>query len=81
MGGLILDTQEHTCRHGETELTLTGKEFSLLKELMKAANKVLTREELMNSVWGYDFIGESERWTFISKNCVKNLFPPAFRMD
>lgn len=40
------------------EANLTAKEFDLLLLLMKNANKVYSREELLNIVWGYDFPGD-----------------------
>jgi len=58
-GGISLDVREHTCRTNTGEIPLTGKEFSLLRELMKNPNRMITREEIMKTVWGFDFIGES----------------------
>ncbi|MGI6029918.1 MAG: response regulator transcription factor [Eubacteriales bacterium] len=59
MGGLTLDagTREVTL-HGKL-LELTFKEFELLQFLMASAPRVATREELLNSIWGYDYIGET----------------------
>ncbi len=45
-------------QHGE-ELKLTHKEFDLLAELMRNAGAVLTRDLLLQKVWGYDFVGDS----------------------
>jgi len=59
ISGITLDAKERTCQVSGRELTLTGKEFALLKMLMANANKLITREEIMNTVWGYDFMGES----------------------
>ena len=41
-----------------TEVNLTAKEFDLLELLMMHPNKVYSREELLNSVWGYDYPGD-----------------------
>ena len=41
------------------EVTLTHKEYELLLALMQNAGRVLSREQLMQRVWGYDFEGES----------------------
>ena len=38
---------------------LTYKEFELLRELMENAPGAMSRDELLQSVWGYDFIGET----------------------
>lgn len=58
-GGISLNIREHTCRTASGDVLLTGKEFSLLRELMKNPNRMITREEIMKTVWGYDFVGES----------------------
>jgi DNA-binding response OmpR family regulator len=39
-------------------VTLTTKEYDLLLHLVNNKNIVLTREQLLNAVWGYEFIGE-----------------------
>lgn len=52
-----LDT--HQVWRGEREIELTAKEFDLLIILMKNSRKVLTRERLMDTVWGYAYEGES----------------------
>ena len=44
--------------NGET-IDLTGREFALLQTLMENQGIVLTRETLMDKVWGYDFVGET----------------------
>ena len=56
---LTLDlTQRHVIR-GNRVIELTMKEFELLKYLMEHPREVLTRKQILESVWGYDFIGES----------------------
>jgi len=42
----------------ETEVNLTAKEFDLLELLMFNPNKVYSRENLLNTVWGYDYPGD-----------------------
>ncbi len=44
---------------GEKELPLTPREFSLLAELMRHQGAVLTRDLLLNRIWGYDFYGDT----------------------
>ena len=41
------------------KLELTNKEYQLLVYLMDNKHRVVEREELLNEIWGYDFIGES----------------------
>ncbi len=58
-GDLVLDlATRRALRHGRT-IDLTMKEFELLKYLMEHPREVLTREQIMENVWGYDFMGES----------------------
>jgi len=54
-----MDIARHqvTCK-GEA-VDLTGREFALLQMLMENQSIVLTREILMEKVWGYDFVGET----------------------
>ena len=40
-------------------MELTLKEFELLQYLMENHNKVVTRDELLNQIWGYDYDGET----------------------
>ncbi|MBE9191216.1 response regulator transcription factor [Gloeocapsopsis crepidinum LEGE 06123] len=58
-GDLVLDlATRRAIRHGKA-LDLTMKEFELLKFLMQHPREVLTREQILENVWGYDFMGES----------------------
>src|SRR5579872_1754634 len=56
---LVLDRDTHEVVRGSRQITLTAKEFSLLEFLLMYPNKVHTRDEIFNSVWGSDFLGES----------------------
>jgi DNA-binding response OmpR family regulator len=58
-GELVLDlATRRAMRHGRV-IDLTMKEFELLKYLMEHPREVLTREQILENVWGYDFMGES----------------------
>ena len=58
-GELVLDLgTRQAIRDGYT-VDLTAKEFELLKYLMSNPGKVLTRERIIENVWGYDYRGES----------------------
>ena len=59
IGSLYVNTASHVVRVQNTEITLTHKEFELLKILLENRNIVLTREQLLSRVWGYSFDGES----------------------
>ena len=51
---LILDTQSHEVRRGGRPITLTRTEFVLLEFLMRRAGRVVSRDDLIESVWGFD---------------------------
>lgn len=57
--GLTLNTVTHQIFNNGTELFLTLKEFELLEKLMKSPGRVFTRDELLESIWGYDYMGET----------------------
>ncbi len=59
MGALSLNQTRHEVRVAEKEVTLTLKEFDLLCLLLENKGRVLTRDRLLNTVWGYGFDGES----------------------
>ncbi len=54
---LKMDCTRHEVRVGEEEVTLTAKEFGLLEQLLRNQGRVLTRDLLLNTVWGYDYHG------------------------
>ena len=53
-GPLTLDVERHRCEVDGAEVTLTAKEFGLLQALMERPGRVLTREQLIDRVWGED---------------------------
>jgi two-component system, OmpR family, response regulator NblR len=58
-GDLILDLVAHRVLRGEQTIELTVKEFELLRYLISHPETELTREQILENVWGYDFLGES----------------------
>jgi len=58
-GELSLDLVNRHANRGDRLIELTMKEFELLKYLMEHPREVLTREQILENVWGYDFVGES----------------------
>jgi len=54
-----IDEGKHEVKLNGKLVTLTVKEFELLRMLMKSANHVLTRDVLLQKIWGYDFDGET----------------------
>lgn len=58
-GELILDLNTRQVIRQEQVIDLTMKEFELLKYLMSNPQQVVTREDIIENVWGYDYRGES----------------------
>lgn len=58
-GGLYVSPSRHIVTVNGKEVTLTFKEFELLCFLLENMGRVLTRDRILEKVWGYDFDGES----------------------
>ena len=58
-GDLALDIVGHRAWRGDQSLNLTPKEFDLLAELIRHKGAVLTRDLLLQRVWGFDFGGDT----------------------
>ena len=58
-GELVLDLTTRRVIRSDRAIDLTMKEFELLKYLMSNPGKVLTRDKIIENVWGYDYRGES----------------------
>jgi two-component system OmpR family response regulator len=56
---LELDQDSHQVRRAGTEVTLAPREFKLLRYLMTNAGRVLSREQILDHVWDYNFTGDS----------------------
>ena len=59
VGGISLDTKKHEVKVDGEQVVLTVKEFELLEKLMRNQGIVLTRDQLLTEIWGYDFDGET----------------------
>ena len=59
VGALYVDPGRHVVRDGERDVTLTLKEFQLLCLLLERRGTVFTRDQLLNTIWGYEFDGAS----------------------
>jgi DNA-binding response OmpR family regulator len=56
---LTMDRDRHEVARAGNAVSLTAKEYALLEYLLLHRNKVHTRDELFNGVWGSDFLGDS----------------------
>lgn len=59
IGGITINFDTRDVRRDGKKVELTYKEFELLKILMEHSEKVMTRSELLNEIWGIDFEGET----------------------
>ncbi|NCB63841.1 MAG: response regulator transcription factor, partial [Clostridia bacterium] len=58
-GPLTMDTERHAVAVSGAEVELTRREFDLLHYLLENKGKVISRESLLDNVWGFDFVGET----------------------
>jgi two-component system, OmpR family, response regulator NblR len=56
---LVLDLAARNAIRSDRVINLTMKEYDLLKYLMEHPREILAREQILENVWGYDFLGES----------------------
>ena len=54
-GGITLDVRSRRARSGADEVALTAREFTLLETFMRHTGQMLSREQLLSHVWGYDY--------------------------
>src|SRR6185369_6580305 len=59
LGRLAIDTAGRTVLRDGAEIALTRTEFDLLVELAQRPGQVLSRDQLLDRVWGYDYLGDS----------------------
>lgn len=57
--GVTLDIDRHSATYNNTPIELTKREFDLLQYLMENKGHVLSRESILEKVWGYDYLGET----------------------
>ncbi|MBC5737406.1 response regulator transcription factor [Lawsonibacter faecis] len=58
-GPLVMDADRHEVTVNGTAVELTRREFDLLKYLLENKERVISRESLLDNVWGFDFVGET----------------------
>ncbi len=56
---LTLNRLSHEVYRADQKVELTAKEFDLLEFMLRHPQQVLTREQILEAVWGYEFVGES----------------------
>lgn len=58
-GRLVMDVDRHEVKFNNETIELTLREFSLLQHLLENKGRVLSRDALLEKVWGYDYVGET----------------------
>ena len=59
VGDLVMNTRTHEVTRGGDEIELTATQYNLLKFLMANVRTVLSKERILQDVWGYDFGGRA----------------------
>jgi two-component system OmpR family response regulator len=59
VGDLVMDEDSHEVRRGGVEINLTATEFELLRYLMRNPKRVLSKTQILDRVWKYDFGGQA----------------------
>jgi two-component system OmpR family response regulator len=81
-GDLVLDESRHEVFRGETQLELTATEFNLLRFFMLNPRRVLSKSQILQNVWRYDFGGNSnvvETYVSYLRRKLKSTGPPLIR--
>ncbi|SHH16933.1 response regulator [Clostridium grantii] len=58
-GDIMVDFEKHEVIKDKNKIDLTYKEFELLSEFIKNKGRVMTRDYLLEKIWGYEYIGET----------------------
>ena len=73
IGDLILDTSEKSVTRAGRQIELTGKEYEVLEYLMQSKNRILSRDQIKNHVWDFDYEGDSNIIDVLIKNIRKKI--------
>ena len=79
---LVLDEQRHEVFRGDIRVELTGTEFSLLRYFMLNPRRVLSKHQILQNVWRYDFGGNSnvvETYVSYLRRKLNKVGPPLIR--
>lgn len=73
IGDLILDTSEKSVTRDGKQIELTGKEYEVLEYLMQSKNRILSRDQIKEHVWDFDYEGDSNIIDVLIKNIRKKI--------
>ena len=75
-GPVLMDLDRHSVKSSGQDVTLTLKEYDLLRKLMENLNVVFSRDQLLEDVWGYDIGGETRTVDVHVRNLRQKLGEP-----
>lgn len=75
-GPVLMDLDRHSVKSAGQDVTLTLKEYDLLRKLMENLNVVFSRDQLLEDVWGYDIGGETRTVDVHVRNLRQKLGMP-----
>ncbi|HIX59052.1 MAG TPA: response regulator transcription factor, partial [Candidatus Blautia gallistercoris] len=75
MGDLVMQVDKHTVKVQGEEVLLTFKEFELLKYMLENPGIVLSRDQILEHIWGYEFAGETRTVDVHIRTLRKKLGP------
>lgn len=78
---LEVDFEGHVVRSAGREVVLTRMEFALLASLIRSRGRVLTRDHLLEKVWGYDYHGDTRTIDVHVRRLRRKLGPPADQIE
>jgi DNA-binding response OmpR family regulator len=75
-GDVTLDPVAHRCSRGDVDVPLTAREFSVLEYLMRRADEVVTKAEILDNVWDFAFEGDPNIVEVYIRHLRKKLDEP-----
>ncbi len=59
LDGLVMNNEAHQVTIDDKQIDLTLKEYNILQKLISSRGRVYTREQLLDDIWGYDYVGDA----------------------
>ncbi len=72
---ISLDMSEKSVKKGNKVIELTGKEYEVFEYLMQNKGKVISKEQILEHLWGFDYLGGSNIVEVLVKNIRKKISP------
>ena len=73
IGDLVIDSSEKSVTRAGKKIDLTGKEYEVLEYLVQSKNRILSRDQIKEHVWDYDYEGDSNIIDVLVKNIRKKI--------